>query len=456
MNCKPVDDSGASPVIIEQSEADQGFLSVRRVLGWVSSRRGTIRSMVMISSAGLLATALGLVGSLVQARFITPADLGFIRKYSVVGGYATFLSFGLFIILLRDYPVLIGRGEVERARRTVAIVQSWCLLVSAVICGGLLFISSLYLFQGHWREASAWFIQTVLVWATLYGGYLTCTFRSGQEFERLAKGQFLSSFTGILVLPFFLISPFLALVLRSIAGPAVSSVYLHVIRPVKVGWCLAWGELLNLIKRGLRLYISDYLRYIFWFTVEIWLMLRVAGDAGVGLFVFSKMIAESINIFSTSINQVYIPRIGQRYGQSGNIRSCLRMGAKPVFLNMGCSLLLTVAVWVLVSPVLSHAFPKYCEAAPLIRILVLQSVIVSISLPLFMVTLLEGYLTQLAAAIVGLGVFLGTALSLKSLGFHANSVAWGTVAGQAAFALMCLIWIFAKAKAEGVVRQPRP
>ena len=408
----------------------------------------------MIASANLLGIVVGVIGSLVQARFISPDELGFVRKYSVVYQYAVFLNLGLFIILQREYSVLIGRGEQERAHRVAAIVQSWCLLVSVFVCGTLSLVTIIELLHGRWREASAWFIQIVATWWALYGSYLVYTFRSGQEFERLAKGQFMSAIAGVAVIPLFWLWPFPTLVLRSVGGSIVQSFYLHFLRPVKVGWCLPWLEFLNLVKRGLRLYVSDYLRYMFWLTVEIWLMLRFVGDSGVGLLFFSKMIAESATQLSTAVNQVYIPQLAQRFGQSGSIRSCLRLGAKPTLLNLGSSLIIMGCVWYLLPPVISYAFPKYSEAVPLMRILVLQTLFVSISLPLYMVTVLEDYLTQLAAAVVGLGIFVGTAFFLHSLGLQGRSVAWGTVAGQAAFVLTCLLGLFLKARAEGPFRNP--
>jgi hypothetical protein len=113
-----------------------------------------------------------------------------------------------------------------------------------------------------------------------------CTSRSGHEFERIAKSSLFASIAGVIVLPFFMLWPFAAMVLRSVAGSLVSSIYQHAVRPLKVGWCLPLGEFFNLVKRGLRLFAGSYLRYQFWMTVEILLMVRVAGDAGVGLFCF--------------------------------------------------------------------------------------------------------------------------------------------------------------------------
>jgi hypothetical protein len=432
----------------EKEATGRKLLITRRTVQWISDRWETIQVVGAVATSNFLGTALGVFGSLVQAHFISPDDLGYVRKYSVVAGYAMFLSLGLFIILQREYPVLIGRGERERARRTVAIVQSWSLLTSTVVCGILLGVTITNVFQGRWREASAWFIQIVAVWSTLYLGYLGCTFRSGEEFKRLAKSQVWSSLAGVAVLPFFWLSPFPALVLRSVTSQIVSSVYLYVVRPVKVAWCLPWWEFYHLVKRGLRLFISDYLRYIFWLTVEIWVMYQFAGDIGVGLLMFSKIIIESTNQISTAINQVYLPRVAQKFGLEGSVRSCLRLALRPTMLNLGCSLIITGCVWFMVPPIISYAFHNYVEAIPLMRILVLQSFIVSMSLPLYMVTLLEGYRELFAAATIGLGVFIGTAFFLHSNGLQEKAVAWGSVAGQAAFALICLSWIALRACQE--------
>lgn len=413
------------------------------ISGWLANRHKTIRTVSMIASVNILGTLLGVIGSLVQAHFISPDTLGFVRKYSVVSGYAFFLSLGLFTILHRDYPILIGRGEHERARRTAAIVQSWIILSAGVICGGLLIVTMIDLFQGYLQEAAAWFIQIVAVWFVLYIGYLSSTYRSGQEFESLAKGQLLSSLLSTLVIPLFFIWPFLALVLRSVTGSVASSLYLHFVRPLKLGWCLPWREFLDLVKRGMRLYVSDYLRYIFWLTVEIWLMYRFAGDRGVGLFVFSRMLAEAGSYLSSAINQVYLPRLAYKYGQIGSVVACLKLAAKPTLLSLGISLLIICCYWFILPPVISYVFPQYHRAIPLIRILVtIQTLVVSVSLPLYLVTLTESYLTQLAAAVVGLGVFVGAAFSLESLNFQGEAVAWGTLLGQVTYVIVCFLGLF--------------
>ncbi len=320
--------------------------------------------------------------------------------------------------------------------------------MSAIVCSGLLIATFSELFQAHWREAAAWFIQIVAVWTALYVGYLSCTFRSGQEFEKEAKGNIISSLIGIAVLPLFWVWPFLTLVLRSIVSQFFFATFLHYFRPVKIGWCLPLKEFLSLVKRGIRLYTGTYLRYSFWLTVEIWLMFQIAGDKGVGLLVFSKMIAESITQLPIAINQVYIPRIAQKFGQTSDIAACLRFSHKPTIINLGISAILILMGWSIIPTVINYVFPKYQEAIPILLIYLLQTLIVSLSIPLYMVAVLESYLTQITAAGAGLLIFVVVSLGLHSVGFDGTAVAWGSLAGQVIFAATCLISINRKARAR--------
>lgn len=392
----------------------------------------------MIASANLVATALGIIGSLVQARFISPDDLGFVRKYSIISGYAVFLSLGLFSILQREYPVLVGRGETDKARQVAAIGQSWSALASVVVCGVLSVVCLVQLLAGNWRESAAWFVQIVSVWTILYGGYLTCTFRSGHEFEKLAKSTFWGSIVGVLILPLFTVWPFLTLILRSVASSLFSGVYQHIVRPVRTGWYLPLQEFLDLVKRGLRLFFGTYIRYQFWLTVEILLLVRYAGDVGVGLFTFSSMIALSVGQVVTAVNQIYTPRLAQHFGQTGSLSSCLKMSIKPTLLNLLIAVACSGAAWFVLPPVLSFAFPKYVAAVPLIKVLLLDTIVVGMSLPLYMVAVLEDYWTQAVAAVVGLLVFVGLAYVLHGNGLREMSVVWGTIAGRLVFMVISL------------------
>lgn len=435
-----------------KSRAGLGLLRARHLFEWILSERKSGKAIGMIASASLLGTLLGVVGSLVQAKFITPEELGFIRKYSIIANYAVFLNLGLFTILQREYPVLLGEGKKEQAYRAVAIVQSWSLLTSAVVCGVLSFIALFELAQGQWKDTAAILIQVVTIGASAYSGALACSFRFGRDFEHLAKAQALSAVCTVAVVPFFWIWPLPTFIARSVIYPIVHVSYIHIFRPVRVGWCLPWKEFLKLVKRGMRLFIGTYLRYTFWLSAELWFVLYFAGDVGVGIFVFSKMVAESICQLTTAINQVTYPRVALLFGQNKSLFSCLRFAIKPTVMNLGTSLILAICGWFIFPPIILFAFPKYADTIPLLKILLFQAPIWSFNIPINLIYILEDYKTQITAVVFGLIVFAGSAGLLYTFGYKGISVAWGTLAGQATYVITCLFRLIKKAMLE--VNQP--
>lgn len=402
----------------------------------------------MVAFASIIGSVLGVVGSLVQAHFIPPDDLGFVRKYSVVSGYAVFLSLGLFIILQRDYPLLIGRGESRQARELVAVVQSWSLLVAGVVCTILGGITVLELLQGDFRSAGAWIVQIVTVFSFLYAGYLNASFRAEEKFERLARGGLVGAVAGVAVIPLFLWWPFPALVLRSVIGSAASTVYLHAAREIRPLWHLPWPLFGHLVKQGLRFFVGDYLRYTFWLTIEIWLMLQFAGDVGVGLFVFSRMIVEFAILVSTAVNQVFLPGIARRYGETNSIRASLRPAFRATLLNVLVAAVGIAAVWAFVPPIITFAFPHYADAIPIAKVLVINAINVSLSIPLYMITVLNAYQVQLLSVVGGMVGFVVTAVLVARTGNGLLAVPLGTLVGQSLFAIIGLAWVIWRMQRE--------
>lgn len=405
----------------------------------------SIRTIGLTATANIFGAIVGLIGALAQSRFVDPRDLGFLRKYSIISGYAVFLSLGLLIVLQREYPLLKGRGEEKKAIRVASIVHSWCLLLTIIICGGLILVTIIELILGRYREASGWLIQSIGVWSAIYVGALGSLFRSGQDFERLAKSQVRTSMVTCVVIPGFWWSAFPTMVIRSVLGPMTFGYQLYKARPLKLSWCLPVNELLVLVQSGIRLYIGDYLRYVFWGTIEIWLILWIAGEKGVGMLVFCKIIIDVMIQLQTAINQVYLPRIAHRYGECGDIRKALRVAVLPSIINIGIASIIVSFSWYVSPAVITIFFPKYLAAIPLLNIMVLQTVFTSFGLFLYMITILDGYGAQLCAAILGIAVFVGVTFQLKAVGLGIRSVGIGTISGQMTFAAVCFLWLGIKA-----------
>jgi hypothetical protein len=111
---------------------------------------------------------------------------------------------------------------------------------------------------------------------------------------------------------------------------------------------------------------------------------------------------------------------------------------KPTIVNLITAVVFTGLAWLVLPPLLRLALPGYVPAIPLINILLFSVVIMASSLPLYMMILTDAYYVQMAAAIVGLAVFLSVAFLLHSLGLREMAVVWGTLAGRLAFFAVAL------------------
>ena len=77
-----------------------------------------------------------------------------------------------------------------------------------------------------------------------------------------------------------------------------------------------------------------------------------------GLFVFSKMVAESAAQLAVAVNLVFMPRLAQTYGRTGTLTPCLKQSLTPTLITLGTAVPITLLVWFLLpKPVIIYAFP---------------------------------------------------------------------------------------------------
>ena len=201
----------------------------------------SLRSVSGLAVGILLATVIAIIGALVQARFVSPTDLGYLRGFLIVSGYVIFLNLGLFDAVHRLYPYYMGKGQKEKAIVVAEIGQAWNVSVSVVISGGFIILAVIAQISGNWRAMLAWAVQALLMFALIYGGYLSATYRSGHEFGTVAKGAVIVSIVNLSFLPLLPFWPYVGLAMRSSVGDFINMIYLHFHRPLHLPWRLT-GE----------------------------------------------------------------------------------------------------------------------------------------------------------------------------------------------------------------------
>ena len=264
---------------------------------WKSS---TVRTVFSLASGNLVATVLALVGSLVQAHFVTPDDLGYFRSFSILTGYFFLLHLGTFEAHQRLYPYYIGKGDQQRAINIAEVCQSWNLSVSMIVSSAFIVLAIASLSSGNWRATLGWLVQIVSITSILYGGFLNSTYRSGHDFVSVAKSLVIANIVNLFALPIFLISPYIALITKGGLGSIVNLTILHAHRPLHLKWRFSWGEWFGLVKEGMPIFIASYGAITLWSVVENTIVLHYLGTNALGFWAFSFSILDAANKDGTS------------------------------------------------------------------------------------------------------------------------------------------------------------
>lgn len=390
----------------------------------------TVRVIFGVSGGNLIATVIGIVGTLVQARFVGPDDLGYLRQFGIVTGYAFFLHLGLWHALQRRYPLYIGQGRKSEALAVAEICQSWNVFVSLFASAIFTALAVGALAFGNWRAALAWLVQAVAMASNFYGGYLGATYRSSHDFQTAAKSSIISSVTSLICLPLFPFWPYVALVLRSSLGSLTSLFYLHVRRPLRLPWRFEWREWYHLLKEGLPLFTASYGVGVGWSAVEASLVLSWVGARSLGLWSASVMMLEMAKIIPQAMLAIYAPRLTEHYGRSASVRECLGICRKPMLVGGAGMVALAVMMCAAVPIAVTWLTPKYVEAIPTMCLMMLYLPAIMLELPLTLLIAMGHLVQQNVVTYAGLACFLILALASIQMGGGLNGIVVASLLGR--------------------------
>ncbi len=390
----------------------------------------TLGVVSRVSGGNLMAAAIGIVGTFIQARYVGPEDLGYLRQFGIITSYAFFLHLGLWHALQRRYPLHIGQGRRDQALAVVEICQSWNVSVALLASGIFTALAAVALSVGNWRAALAWLVQAVAMASNFYGGYLGATYRSGHDFETATKSSVISSITGLVCLPMFPFWAYLALVLRSSLGSLTSLFYLHVRRPLRLPWRFNWREWYHLLKEGLPLFTASYGAGVGWSAVEASLVLRYIGARSLGLWSACIMMLELAKTIPQAIVAIYVPRLTEQYGRSASIRECLGVCWKPMLVGGSGVTAVAAVLWAGIPFAVTWLTPKYIEAIPTMCLMMLYLPALILELPLALLIAMGHLVQQNVATYGGLACFLTLAIASIHLGWGLNGVVVASLLGR--------------------------
>jgi O-antigen/teichoic acid export membrane protein len=411
------------------------------VAGEAARRRSVAYLAGVLVGGNVLASALRMVGGILQARFVGPPVLGLFNSLGLVLGYAPFLQLGILNGLNRELPYYVGKGEHQRVRELAAAAQAWALMLSAALSAGLLALAAWSLLCGNAQVAAGWATNALAAFFFFYGAtYLQVTYRTGHDFARLAMVNVAQNAVALALVALVALLSFYGLCLRAVISGAIGTMMLHYWRPVRVGPKWNFAQWKHLLIVGLPIFGVGQL-YAWWGVLDQTLVLCYTGKTGMGLYAMVVMVITTVELLPLAVSQVVYPRMAEQFGRTGRFDGLARMTIKPMLLTAAAMALGIPAAWWLVGPLTRILVPKYVDAVPAMQWSLLVPFVSSFG-PInniFNVVRRQGL--YLAAILVGMGVYFVTLLWLVRAQAELTAFPQAMLAGRVAYMAACYVLV---------------
>jgi len=309
--------------------------------------------------------------SFVTYRYVAPDFLGIWATFSTFTTITTFARLGIVNGMNRELPYYLGKGEYEKAQLITSTTLCYTLLNMALmlILGVLFFF--LFDFDAHNEFSNAYRYAALVFFITIilepYQSYLSGTFRTSDNFDKLSKTQYYMGIYRLLSISLVLLWSYNGYLIRELGAVALNTMLLHYYRPMK-GVKIKFNTscFVQLFTIGISIFLSSYIS-TFVDTLPRLYIISEGSSRELGLFSPVLIILGIVSLIPNTISSYLYPKFSYSYGQ----------GCSPIYfwdsmkkVLLG-SLVLGVAAFLVVFLFIDDIiglFPKYIESAPYIKI----------------------------------------------------------------------------------------
>ena len=244
------------------------------------------------------------------------------------------------------------------------MAQAWALILSGVVCAGLLAVATGNLLWGNVAAAAGFATNAFLVFSLFYTTfYLQSTYRTSGDFAKLALANVINNGVAVLLLVLVALFSFYGLCLRALLAAAIGMAVLYHWRPVRVGPRWNATHWLHLWKIGVPIFLVGQL-FAYWTVLDQTLVWWYMGKRGLGLYAIVIVAGGAMELLPAALSQVLYPRVAEQFGRTDDLASALKLVVKPIVATAAGMLVLIPVAWVLAGPAVRILLPKYTDAVP--------------------------------------------------------------------------------------------
>lgn len=214
------------------------------------------KTLIKFLTSSFITIPISLVVSFVSLRMIDPYYLGLWASLTIIETYSTFLRFGVVNGMNRELPYAIGSGEIQSAKEIVQTTLFYTILTSILV---IFFSPSLYLFFGN--DSITLVSLTVIILMVIlnqYSTFLTGTFRTSDNFNKLSNIQFIIILVKLASIPLIYYFSFFGYVLMHLIVSLIGALLLHIYRPFNYKPKFFKNKFIQLIKIGFPVFLSSF------------------------------------------------------------------------------------------------------------------------------------------------------------------------------------------------------
>ena len=327
---------------------------------------GLNKTLFKYISVSYLSIPVSLVTGFFAFRNIDPYYMGIWSAFTILETYAVFLRIGIVNGMNRELPFKMGKGDVSGAMKYAETTLAFTIL--DVLLLFLLIPVAIYV-VGFKEVYLVPLVITVLrIIMSFYITYLSATFRSDDNFDKLSNIQIFLLVIKLLLCPLVLLGfyGFLAYELLLVLGNVI---LLHYYRPYRIKPKLHKPELIQLFKLGFPIFLSSY-AINFIDTLPKLYIIKESTAETLGLYSPVLMLLSTVAILPNTLSTYLYPKFSFNLGKEDDPMDIFRKLLKVYFYSFIVIVLACIAGYFILDYFIL-LFPKYNNSLPYLKLALL-------------------------------------------------------------------------------------
>lgn len=314
-------------------------------------------------SSTFLAIPVSILTGFFTFKYIDPQHIGLWNKILLVEVYTAFLGFGIVNGLGRELPLLLGMNKNAEAEKMIQTSLFTTIITQIII----LIFGIFYLFfsnnDSDTNIAVSFLIARLIM--SVYNGYLTSTFRSDSQFNKLSNIMFVVLLLRMFLAPLSMYG-FLGFLFYDFGVSFINCLLLHKVRPFKLVPKFNVNVFYSLFKIGFPLFLAAYLVTFFDSFFRQYLV-YFSTNYKMGLYASVLVLLNTLSILPNTISTYLYPKLSFNFGKTGDIDAAWRILLRVYFIVIISISLLDVLGYYILDYAINY-FPKYKAALPYLKL----------------------------------------------------------------------------------------